>query len=151
MQSVYRVDEHVYRGRQPNREEFAELAHMGIKTVLDLRGGAIHGPWERKLVEASGMRYISIGLSGVFAPTDQQIARILAVLEDSKQAPVFVHCKRGADRSGLVIACYRISHDHWTNTQALLEARQQGFSRLEVLMQRYVRLFDASRSPASVQ
>ena len=43
------------------------------------------------------MRYVRIGLSGVFAPTDSQIDHILAVLEDSANAPVFVHCRRGAD------------------------------------------------------
>ncbi|HTS31983.1 MAG TPA: tyrosine-protein phosphatase [Bryobacteraceae bacterium] len=139
--AIYRVDDHVYRGRQPANDEFAALRKMGIRTVLDLRGGSIHAPRERALVEAVGMQYVSIGLSGVFAPTQQQMARILALLEDPARAPVFVHCRRGADRSGLVIACYRIAHDHWTNAQALAEANEQGFSHLEVLMRRYVRRY----------
>ena len=145
---ILRVDDHVYRGRQPRTEDFPALAKMGIRTVLDLRGGSIHTPRERKEVEAAGMRYISIGLSGIFAPSYDQMNRILAVLQDPKRAPVFVHCRRGDDRSGMVIACYRIVHDHWTNEQALAEAREHGISRFEVLMRKYVEHFDPSRIQA---
>lgn len=92
------------------------------------------------------MRYISIRLSGIFPPKYRQIARILNVLQDPARGPVFVHCRRGDDRVGLVIACYRIAHDHWTNRQALEEARSQGISPFEVLMRRYIRRFDPSRA-----
>ena len=141
---LYRVNDHIYRGRQPKKEDYAELARMGIKTVLDLRGGRFHKPRERKLVEGAGMHYVSIRLSGLFPPKSQQIARILALLEDPERGPVFVHCRRGDDRVGLVIACYRIAHDHWTNQRALAEASRMGISRFEVLMRRYIRRFDAS-------
>jgi protein tyrosine phosphatase (PTP) superfamily phosphohydrolase (DUF442 family) len=90
-----RVDEHVYRGRQPKQGDFSELAHIGIKTVLDLRGGMIHKPRERKWVEAAGMQYVSIRLSGLFPPKKEQMANILALLEDPERGPVFVHCRRG--------------------------------------------------------
>ena len=143
---IYRVDDHVYRGKQPTRQDIARLSASGVRTVLDLRGTTDHKRWEQQAVEAAGMRYVRIGLSGFFAPTDQQIDKILAVLEDPTLGPVFVHCRRGADRSGVVIACYRIVHDHWTNAQAMEEARQQGFSRFEVLMRRYIQHFHDSQT-----
>jgi tyrosine-protein phosphatase SIW14 len=146
-----RVDNHVYRGRQPKARDFDELAGMGIKTVLDLRGGRFHTPWERKLVEAAGMNYTTIRLSGIWEPKKEQIAKILAVLEDPAVEPVFVHCRRGDDRVGMVIACYRIAHDHWTNEQALKEANLDGISPLEVLMRRYIRHFDPSKLPEPKQ
>jgi tyrosine-protein phosphatase SIW14 len=143
--NLRRIDDHVYRGRQPKHADFADLAHMGIKTVLDLRGGAIHKPKERKWVQAAGMHYVSIRLSGLFPPKKQQMAQILALLEDPARGPVFVHCRRGDDRAGMVIACYRIAHDHWTNRKALEEARQVGLSRWEPLMRRYILRFDPSK------
>jgi hypothetical protein len=73
------------------------------------------------------------------ATTDKQMDRILATLADPQRAPIFVHSRRGADRSGVVIACYRIVHDGWTNAQPMQEAHEQGFSGLEVVMRRYVR------------
>lgn len=142
---LYRVDEHVYRGKQPDKEGFEELAHMGIKTVLDLRGGRIHKPRERRVVEATGMQYISIRLSGIWPPKDEQVAQALCVLEDPVRWPVFLHCWRGYDRVGLVIACYRVAQDHWTNAEALQEAQQQGLNRFELLMRRYIRNFDPTR------
>ncbi len=54
------------------------------------------------------------------------------------QWPVFVHCKRGADRTGTVIACYRINHDHWQNQKALTEAKYLGMSRLETAMRHFI-------------
>jgi tyrosine-protein phosphatase SIW14 len=140
---LYRVDDNVYRGLQPTRQDVTDLASRGIRTVLDLRGALDHKGWEQQAVQAAGMRYIRIGMSGFFAPSDRQIDKILAVLDDPAVGPIFLHCRRGADRSGVVIACYRITHDHWTNAQAMVEARQQGFSRLEVLMERYIKHFKA--------
>lgn len=142
---LYRVDEHIYRGRQPDKEGFQELARMGVKTVLDLRGGRIHKPHERKVVEAAGMQYISIRLSGIFPPRYDQVASVLAVLDDPARWPVFMHCWRGYDRVGLVIACYRMAHDHWTNAEAFQEAQQQGLNRFELLLRRYIEKFDPAR------
>jgi tyrosine-protein phosphatase SIW14 len=143
----YRIDDHVYRGTQPKAGDFDELAGRGIKTVLDLRGGIFHGPRERKLVEAAGMNYIAIRLSGIWEPKREQMAKILTILEDPARAPIFVHCRRGDDRVGMVIACYRIAHDHWTNDRALKEANLDGINPLEVLMKRYIRHFDPSKLP----
>ena len=144
-----RVDDHVYRGRQPRRDELPELAKIGIRTVLDLRGGPVHEPREKKEVEAAGMQYVGIRLSGLFAPTYGEMSRILSVLQDAKLRPVFVHCRRGDDRAGMVIACYCIVHDHWTNEQTFAEARDHGISRLELLMRNYVRHFDSTRLQTS--
>ena len=142
---MIRIDEHITRGRQPHRADWPELAQQGFKTVLDLRGGPIHKPRERKEVEAAGMQYVSIRLSGIWEPKDQQIAKILAVMEDSSRWPIFMHCRRGDDRLGLAVACYRIAHDHWTNQQAFAEATHSGLSRFEIFMRRYIRHFDPAR------
>ncbi|MGE5141311.1 MAG: fused DSP-PTPase phosphatase/NAD kinase-like protein, partial [Rudaea sp.] len=118
-------------------------------TVLDLRGGSAHKHWEQKEAEAAGMQYVSIPLSGFFAPSYQQMTRILAVLQDQSYTPVFVHCHSGVDRAGVVTACYRIVHDHWTNQMAPAEAREGGMRWLQVLMRRFVHHFDPSRLKAN--
>lgn len=132
--NFHQVDEHVYRGAQPNGEGFSGLAKLGIKTVIDLRGERS----EEHAVERTGMRYIRLAWSGFKAPEESQIASVLALLDDSSGWPVFVHCRRGADRTGTAIACYRIAHDHWTNERALEEARSLGMSSLEIAMQHFI-------------
>jgi tyrosine-protein phosphatase SIW14 len=132
--NFHQVDEHIYRGAQPHGEGFAGLAKLGIKTVIDLRGENS----EETAVEHAGMHYVRLPWSGYRAPDDSQMTAVLALLNDNNVWPVFVHCRRGADRTGTAIACYRIAHDHWTNQQALAEARTFGMSSLEVAMQRYI-------------
>jgi hypothetical protein len=91
------------------------------------------------------MRYVSIRLSGIWPPEDHQVARFLALLDDPTQGPIYVHCRRGYDRVGMVIAAYRIAHDHWTNQQALDEADGFGINRFELLMKLWIRHFDPGK------
>jgi tyrosine-protein phosphatase SIW14 len=135
--NFHQVDEHVYRGAQPHGEGFSGLAKIGIKTVIDLRGENS----EETAVQGAGMRYVRLPWSGFKAPADSQITTVLSLLNDNAAWPVFVHCKRGADRTGTAIACYRIEHDHWTNQQALAEAKTFGLSSIEIAMQRYILRF----------
>jgi tyrosine-protein phosphatase SIW14 len=139
--NFHQVNEHVYRGAQPSSEGFANLAKLGVKTVIDLRGERS----EANLVERAGLRYVRMPWSGFKAPTDREIATVLSLLNDSSDWPVFVHCKRGADRTGTAIACYRISHDHWSNEKALAEAKSFGMSSLEIAMRHYIENFGGAQ------
>src|ERR1700686_1811056 len=98
-----KVDDHVYRGAQPTNSGFKDLAELGIKTVVDLRDIGEHSQAdERKVVTDLGMRYISIPMQGMSSPKKEQGAAVLRLLNDTTSEPVFVHCKRGADRTGTV-------------------------------------------------
>ncbi len=139
--NFHQVNDHIYRGAQPTPDGFKSLAKIGVKTIIDLRSGKELRRDEQHIVENDGMHYVHIPLAGMSAPSDQQIATAFAVLNDPTAWPVFVHCRRGADRTGTVIACYRIAHDHWDNQKALSEAKMQGMSRIEHAMQQYVLRF----------
>lgn len=138
--NFHEVNEHVYRGAQPNKQGFAALARLGVKTVIDLRGEKS----ERSLVEGAGMRYVRLAWNGHKAPAAEQVSTVLSLMNDNSAWPVFVHCRRGADRTGTAIACYRIAHDHWTNQQALGEAKSFGMSSLEVAMQHFILRFNSA-------
>ncbi|QYM78746.1 hypothetical protein K0B96_15800 [Horticoccus luteus] len=57
---------------------------------------------------------------------------------------MFIHCQHGADRTGTIIACYRIRHDGWTADAALAEAKRYGMSEWEFGMKDFVRHFPAA-------
>ena len=133
-----KVNDHIYRGAQPTDEGFRNLAKLGIKTVIDLRELDDRSRAEEKSVTAAGMQYIGVPMKGMQTPSDASVHKVLAMLEDSSTGPIFVHCKRGADRTGNVIACYRVEHDHWTNDRALIEAKSMGMSFFERAIQHYV-------------
>ncbi len=152
-----KVDDHVYRGAQPTPQGFSNLNKLGIKLVIDLREPGDRSALENKIVTAAGMKYISVPMYGMATPSNESVRKALALLEDTSTGPVFVHCKRGADRTGGVIACYRIEHDGWKNDKALVEARSMGMSWFQKAIQSYVlkyqpRTLDAAALvPATVQ
>lgn len=148
--NFHRVDDKVFRGGQPAGKGWNSLAKLGVRTVVDLRRESEHSSEaERRAVEAAGMRYVNVPMNGIVPPRDEQIARILALFESSSAVPVFVHCRRGADRTGTVIACYRIAHDRWPNEKALQEAKAHGMSWIELGMKHYIRKFQGAGESAA--
>ncbi len=135
-----RVNERLYRGAQPDQMGMETLARMGIKTIINLRMPDDVWPTEEAKARAMGITYTNVPMSGWRRPTDEQIAKVLLLVETAA-SPVFIHCKRGRDRTGTVIACYRIQHDQWTDGDALLEAKQYKMSGWSTRMIYYVRDF----------
>jgi uncharacterized protein (TIGR01244 family) len=136
--NFHKVNDKVYRGAQPSDQGLQNLAKMGVKTVIDLRQTDGRSAQEKRVVEAAGMRYVNIPMLGMHTPNPEDVSKALAVLDDKEAGPVFVHCRRGADRTGTVVACYRITHDHWENQKALGEAKTFGMAWIQKAMQHYV-------------
>jgi protein tyrosine/serine phosphatase len=148
IKNFYQVDAHVYRGAQPTDEGFQYLVKIGVGTVIDLREADERSQAEERLVRAAGMKYVNVPMTGLTPPTDAEINRILGILESNGSGAVFVHCKRGADRTGAVIAAYRIDHDHWDNGRALSEAMARQMSFFQFPRQSYIRNFQARATDA---
>ena len=136
--NFYKVNEKLYRGGQPKAGGVRKLAEFGIKTIINLRGADETTRAEEAEARAAGLTYFNIPMPGLSRPTHDQVARAMAVLNDELHWPVFIHCKRGSDRTGTIVALYRISNDEWTAGQAMTEAKRHGMSWLEFGMKDYV-------------
>lgn len=135
--NFHQVTEGIYRGAQPEATAWPGLAKLGVKVVLDLRPPGEHSTSAESLaVSAAGMKYVNFPMDGLATPTAAQLRGPLAVLDGPD--PVFVHCKQGRDRTGTVIAAYRISRQGWTNEKALGEARDLGMHWYEFGMKRFI-------------
>jgi uncharacterized protein (TIGR01244 family) len=132
-----KVNDSLYRGAQPDAAGIRNLARLGIKSIINLRKS--NDVWKAETAEAraSGITYTNIPLKGLGRPTHEQVATLLALIENLP-APVFVHCQHGCDRTGTIIACYRIRQGGWPNEAALEEARKYGLSKLEHGMIDYI-------------
>lgn len=120
------INENFYRGAQPDEEDFQALSEMGIKTIIDLRSGG--RKTAKGQAEAVGLKYIRLPMSDTNEPPDELVQEFLKIASDPANQPIFVHCKGGRHRTGLVTAIYRIERDGWTATDAVKEMKQFDFN-----------------------
>lgn len=113
----------LYRGAQPDPAGYAQLKNLGVEIVVDFRQEKSEIKDEQARVEAAGMRFVSIPWSPLNDPTRAQIISFFALLKDNPQKKVFIHCEAGADRTGTMIALYRVGLDRWTPQQAVAEMK----------------------------
>jgi tyrosine-protein phosphatase SIW14 len=120
-----RVSDHLYRGAQPTAEGFAALKDMGIKTVVNLR--VVHT--DKKLLEGHGLQYVHISFKP-WHPEEEDFVKFLSVVTNPEYQPVFVHCQHGADRTGIMVALYRVAELGWKPERALEELPNFGFHEI---------------------
>lgn len=114
----------LYRGAQPRKHGFEALAKIGIQIVVDLRGDR---DGERKKVTSLGMQYVPMHWQCSF-PKDRIFAEFLTLIQKNPGKKIFVHCRVGDDRTGMMIAAYRMAYEGWTAKQAMVEMTKYGFS-----------------------
>ena len=139
------VNDHLLRGAEPDAVALEELGAAGVKLVIDLRESGKGTQFEKEKTEKLGIHYVNIPLAPLSAPTREQVGGVLKLLTENESEAVFVHCRRGKDRTGTVIACYRIQHDGWNNERALEEAKQYGMSAAERGMRTFIAHFTAGK------
>lgn len=135
-----KVDEKLFRGAAPGETGVARLKELGAKSIIDLRQPSEVKKQEKAAAVANGLVYTNVPLHGLGAPRDEQVKTILGLI-DTLPSPVFIHCVYGCDRTGTMVACYRIARDKWSNEDALAEAKRYGLSSLERGMKNYIRDF----------
>lgn len=139
------VDGHLFRGGQPEDGAWPRLSAIGVRTVIDLRRAGEHSTQAESLaVTAAGMRYVNFPMNGFDTPQSAEMARVLGLI--GERDTVFVHCRQGRDRTGTVVAAYRISHDHWTQARALEEAETHGLHWYERGMKRFIMAYRVATS-----
>ena len=115
------VSEVLFRGEQPTAEGFAELKKRRVKTIVNLR--SFHD--DDALLQGTGLRYVHIRAKA-WHPEDEDVVAFLKVVENPENQAVFVHCQQGSDRTGYMVAAYRIVEQGWTADDAIAE--MQGFA-----------------------
>lgn len=137
LSNVGRVSPMIYRGAQPLPEGYATLSKMGIKTVINLR----YTHSEKKVVESAGMKSIEIPINTFKRIDSKTVSKVVRLMTDPENQPVYVHCKLGQDRTGMIIAIYRMSIEGWALAEAEDEMQDFGFNDVWYHIKDYVREF----------
>ncbi len=117
-----KVDGKLFRGGQPSPEGFRKLKGMGVTSIVNLR---LEDPSEEAIVKELGMDYRRIPLPDTVPPTKEQVAEFLDLMRSSKKDKVYVHCAAGKNRTGAMVAVWRMENG-MNPSEALKEALRLG-------------------------
>jgi protein tyrosine phosphatase (PTP) superfamily phosphohydrolase (DUF442 family) len=120
--NLHKVSDSLYRSGQPTAEGMRNLKELGVVTVVNLR--SFHS--DRDELGTTGLAYEHITMKA-WHPERKEAVRFLQIVADAKQSPVLVHCMHGSDRTGAMVAVYRIAIEGWTKEDAIEEMRKGGF------------------------
>lgn len=136
-----RVSDALFRGAQPSEAGFSSLKAMGVSVVVNFRDDG-EAAAEKREVEALGMKYVAIPWSGHDDPSDAQVAQFLGLVSGNPNTKIFVHCRAGADRTGTMVAAYRIAMEHRSVAQAVEEMHAFHYHHLFLpQLKRYIESF----------
>lgn len=135
--NFYQVSDTVYRGGRPDGEGVYRLQQLGVKTIIDLEDDDNAVANEKVWAANAGLNFIHEPMNGLETPRDGEVNDILAKLDDPSLQPVYVHCMEGVDRTGLIIALYRVIDEGWNPKDAHDEMVAHGFKSILLNMNHY--------------
>jgi protein tyrosine/serine phosphatase len=142
--NFHEVHPFLYRSGEPTEEGLRKAKSMGIRTLIDLRGGD-KSKQEAEWAKSLGMRYINLPMSSQ-PPTKPQVDQLLTTVKHAQANPkdgsVLVHCAHGSDRTGCMIGIWRVTQEGWNYDDAYKEMRHYWFTP------KFTRLSDSVREYA---
>jgi protein tyrosine/serine phosphatase len=144
-----RVNDSYYRGAQPMGDDYATLAKLGVKTIINLTSDDAVAD-EASLAGKNGMRYVNIPMDTRRNPTTKEIEQFLSIVNDEASQPVYVHCVGGRHRTGVMTAVYRMTHDGITGKAAFQEMKQYKYGPdfLHPEFKKFVESYDVKKAVA---
>ncbi len=135
-----KVCDGLYRGGQPTEAGYQALKDMKIRTIVTLR---LLGRSSDKL-KRGGFRTYHISFKHIH-PETEDVLKFLSIATNPDNRPVFVHCREGVDRTGMMVAVYRMVVQDWPKAKAVKEMKRMGFNEWNVPIERYLSNVDVER------
>lgn len=131
IEHFHKVNDHIYRGAQPDKAGVDYLKSIGVDTIVDLNDDVEAEVIEQHEAEEAGIRFVPLSLPGLaIMPRDTaKVALAIKVMASQRSGTVFIHCAHGVDRTGLVVALYRVWFENKHRNDAYAEWLELGHSR----------------------
>lgn len=119
--NLHKVSDRLYRSGQPTAEGMRAAERLGIRTVISLRSR------QRDAARAEGTDLLlhHVPMRAWHPRMAAAAAALNAIM--ASPGPVLVHCWHGADRTGLVVALYRMVEQGWPREAAIREMLEGGY------------------------
>ena len=121
IENFYKVDNGIYRSGQPSTEAFKEMEQLGIKEILNLRN--YHS--NRDEAKGTNLKLNRVAMNAHDCEWDKLVEAMRII--KNRKGPIVIHCWHGSDRTGLIVALYRIVFQNWTKEDALDELENGGY------------------------
>lgn len=118
-ENLYKLDKELFRSEQPSRDGMIQLEKYGLSTILNLRN------IKRNKKNGTNLTLKHIRIN-TWNMSEAEVLEVLKIIEESPK-PVLVHCKHGSDRTGVVIAAYRMILQNWSKEEAIAEFMKPEF------------------------
>lgn len=124
-----RVDRSVWRGSTPRMTaDFYALKNLGIELVIDLQSIlSFKSQWRQIACAERDMSTLWLRCGILLPPSEHKVQTVFSIMDHKK---VFIHCRNGVDRTGLVIAQYRMAKCGWSRGEAFHELKEKGFHKI---------------------
>jgi tyrosine-protein phosphatase SIW14 len=122
------VSDSIFRGGRPSADGITWLAQNHVKTDIDLENDERPISVEQTLATNAGVQFVSFPMNAYATPSDDTVNQILELMGSPDDQPVFVHCHHGENRTGLIVALFRVLNQGWTSQAAYNEMMTDGFS-----------------------
>ncbi|MDP1813866.1 MAG: tyrosine-protein phosphatase [Leadbetterella sp.] len=119
--NFYKVSDSLFRSEQPKNRSKEELQRLGIQSILNLRDDLS----DSSLIETNEFYLYNVKMKANNIQR-QEIDEVLQIIKIAPK-PLLIHCKHGSDRTGVVVAIYRIREQNWTKQMAIFEMKKGGF------------------------
>jgi protein tyrosine/serine phosphatase len=147
LENMYRIDEGIYRSEQPDEAQFVALKKYGICEVLNLR----YRHSDQKYAKKTNLILHQVRMNA-HRIKDKDVINALKIIKNRKGA-ILIHCMHGSDRTGLIIAMYRIVFQNISKDKAIAEMKsdEYGFHNIYVNIIEYIKKADVEYIRHSVK
>ncbi|MDR2982954.1 MAG: tyrosine-protein phosphatase [Puniceicoccales bacterium] len=124
--NFYKISPDLFRSEYPAQEDIADIKEQGIKSIINLRSSNDRS----EVFQAEGLTtYWHKTNAGSIS--QQDMVDVFKFFEKSPK-PALIHCWHGSDRTGFIVAGYRIIYQGWSKEEAIRELRQGGYGFHEI-------------------